>query len=502
MQTPQPVVISLYQAHKKLYPKSVHGLFARWRWAAVWFTQLLYYGLVWMPWGDRPAVLFDLGARKFHIFGLVLYPQDFIYLTVLLVISAYALFFFTAIAGRLWCGYACPQTVYTEMFLWIEQKIEGDRSARIRLDQSPWTPHKARAKLGKHALWLALALWTGITFVGYFVPIRDLLLEILTLEIDGWSAFWVLFYSFATWGNAGFMREQVCKYMCPYARFQSVMFDKDTLVVTYDPQRGEPRGARRKSERCAPAPATAATAATGATGATAATAATPAIPATPATAALQPAERRGDCIDCGVCVHVCPTGIDIRKGLQYECIGCAACIDGCNEVMDKVGLPRGLIRYSTENAIEGRVADKDIPVRMFRPRIIVYGVTLVAISAALLVALNLRTPFKADILRDRGSLARELAGGVIENSYRIQLINAAEHPVSYTLRASGLEAIEVFPAEIRVDAASTRLVAIAIHAPGDKVPAGSSKILLEITAADPSGTVFEKTTFYGPRRAP
>jgi len=474
MSSPQPVVISLYQAHRKLYPKTVHGVFARWRWAAVWFTQLLYYGLVWMPWGDRPAVLFDLGARKFYIFGLVLYPQDFIYLTALLVVAAYALFFFTAIAGRLWCGYACPQTVYTEMFLWIEQKVEGDRTARIRLDQSPWTFHKLRVKLGKHLLWLVLALWTGITFVGYFVPIRDLLHEIGTLAIDGWSAFWVLFYSFATWGNAGFMREQVCKYMCPYARFQSVMFDKDTLVVTYDPARGEPRGARRKSEPHGPA----------------------------AAQQQQQALKRGDCIDCGVCVHVCPTGIDIRKGLQYECIGCAACIDGCDQVMDKVGLPRGLIRYSTENAIEGKVAEKDILRRMFRPRIIVYAVILVAVSAALLVALHLRTPFKADILRDRGSLARELAGGVIENNYRIQLINAAEHPVSYTLRASGLTGLEVAPAEIHVDAATTRLVAITIQAPGDSVPAGSSKIMLEIVANDQSGSVLEKTTFYGPRRTP
>ena len=473
MHSPQPVVINLYQAQKKLYPKAVHGVFARWRWAAVWLTQLLYYGLVWLPWGDRPAVLFDLGARKFYIFGLVLYPQDFIYLTALLVISAYGLFFFTAIAGRLWCGYACPQTVYTEIFLWIEQKIEGERSARIRLDQSPWSLHKARVKLTKHALWLALALWTGISFVGYFVPIRDLLREILSFEIDGWSAFWVLFYSFATWGNAGFMREQVCKYMCPYARFQSVMFDKDTLVVTYDPERGEPRGARRKSELH-----------------------------TNSTLAQPPQERRGDCIDCGVCVQVCPTGIDIRKGLQYECIGCAACIDGCDDVMDKVGFPRGLIRYSTENAIEGKVAEKDILARMFRPRIIVYGVILIAVSGALLLAVGLRTPFKADILRDRGSLARELAGGVIENNYRIQLINAAEHPVTYTLKASGLPGLEVNPAEIRVDAASTRLAALAILAPGDTVPAGSSPIVLEIVANDQSGTVLEKTTFYGPRRAP
>ena len=469
MESPQPVVVNLYQAHKKLYPKTVHGQFARWRWALVWFTQLLYYGLAWLPWGDRPAVLFDLASRKFYIFSLVLYPQDFIYLTGLLVISAYSLFFFTAIAGRLWCGYACPQTVYTEMFLWIEQKTEGDRSARIRLDQSPWSLRKLRIKASKHLLWLALALWTGITFVGYFVPIRELLHELVSFEIGGWSAFWVFFYAFATWGNAGFMREQVCKYMCPYARFQSVMFDKDTLVVTYDPVRGEPRGARRKSDQAI---------------------------------ASQAASKRGDCIDCGVCVHVCPTGIDIRKGMQYECIGCAACIDGCNEVMDKLSLPRGLIRYSTENAIAGKNAEKDILPRMFRPRILIYASILFVIVGALFTALHLRTPFKADILRDRGSLARELGGGVIENNYRLQMINAAEQGVSYHLKASGLPGLQVSPSEIRVDAASTRLIAIAIQAPGETVPAGSTKIVLEIEALDGSATVMEKTTFYGPRRTP
>jgi len=470
MESPQPVVINLYQAQKKLYPKTVHGQFARWRWALVWFTQLLFYGLAWLPWGDRPAVLFDLASRKFYIFWLVLYPQDFIYLTGLLIVCAYSLFFFTAIAGRLWCGYACPQTVYTEIFMWIEQKIEGDRSARIRLDQAPWSLKKLGLKAMKHFSWIAVALWTGITFVGYFVPIRELLQTLASFEIAGWSAFWVLFYAFATWGNAGFMREQVCKYMCPYARFQSVMFDKDTLVVTYDPARGEPRGARRKSDK-------------------------------PETAqAAQAAAKRGDCIDCGVCVHVCPTGIDIRQGLQYECIGCAACIDGCNQVMDKVGLPRGLIRYSTENAIEGKVADQAILSRMVRPRILVYAGILAMIVVVLGTALHLRTPFKADILRDRGSLARELAGGVIENNYRLQIINAAEQGVSYHLRASGLPGLQITPSEIRVDAASTRLTAIAIQAPGDTVPEGSSKIVLDIEALDGSGAVTEKTTFYGPRR--
>jgi ferredoxin len=278
-------MVSLYQAHKKIYPRSVTGFFSRWRWTMVWLTQLVFYGMPWLEWGQRQALLFDLGARRFYIFGLVLYPQDFIYLTGILVISAYSLFLFTAVAGRLWCGYACPQTVYTEIFLWLERKTEGDRSARMRRDAGPWTAEKLGRKVGKHLLWLAVALVTGFTFVGYFTPIHELAGEFVRWELSSWEMFWTFFYGFATYGMAGFMREQVCKYMCPYARFQSAMFDKDTLIVTYDAERGEPRGARSKK-------------------------------ADPAKLNL------GACVDCSLCVQVCPTGIDIRNGLQYECIGC------------------------------------------------------------------------------------------------------------------------------------------------------------------------------------
>lgn len=299
----QAEVVSLYEAQKKIYPRSIVGVFARWRWAMVAFTQLVFYGLPWLQWGERQMVLFDLGARRFYLFGLVLYPQDFIYLTGLLIISALSLFLFTAVAGRLWCGFSCPQTVYTEMFMWIEHKVEGDRSARLRLDNGPWTFEKLRKKGLKQFLWIAVSAWTGFTFVGYFVPIRELGTELMALQ-GSWQLFWVAFYGFATYGNAGFLREQVCKYMCPYARFQSAMFDKDTLVVTYDEARGEPRGPRNKSVD-------------------------------------HRARGLGDCIDCTLCVQVCPVGIDIRNGLQYECIGCGLCVDACNTVMDKMKYPRG-----------------------------------------------------------------------------------------------------------------------------------------------------------------
>ncbi|TAL25407.1 MAG: cytochrome c oxidase accessory protein CcoG, partial [Aquabacterium sp.] len=307
-------VIWLYQKQDKIYPRAVHGLFARWRWVMVWLTQLVFYGLPWLQWNDRQALLFDLEARRFFIFGLVLYPQDFIYLTALLVICAYALFLFTAVGGRLWCGFACPQTVYTEIFLWVERKIEGDRQKRMKLDSAGWSAQKLARKSAKHAAWGAIGLWTGFTFVGYFTPIRSLGGATVGGMLGPWEIFWILFYGFATYGNAGFLREQVCKYMCPYARFQSAMFDKDTLIISYDAERGEPRGARSRQ-------------------------------ADPAALGL------GSCVDCTLCVQVCPTGIDIRKGLQYECIGCAACIDVCDTVMEKMNYPKGLIRYVTQNGL-------------------------------------------------------------------------------------------------------------------------------------------------------
>ena len=382
-------MISLYAAHEKIYPRSVSGLFARWRWGMVFLTQLVFYGLPWIEWGQRQAVLFDLASRRFYIFGLVLYPQDFIYLTGLLVISALSLFLFTAVAGRLWCGYACPQTVYTEIFLWIERKMEGDRAAQMRRDGQPWSLDRLWRKAGKHLLWLAVALWTGFTFVGYFTPIKVLGMEFVQMSMTSWEVFWVFFYGFATYGNAGFMREQVCKHMCPYARFQSAMFDKDTLIVTYDAERGDPRGSRSRK-------------------------------ADPASLSL------GSCIDCNLCVQVCPTGIDIRNGLQYECIGCGACADVCDTVMDKMGYARGLVKYTTENAMKNKWTQAQTWRHVFRPRILIYTAILLAIVIAMLVSLTLRTPFKVNVLRDRGVMARIVSGGKIENVYQLQVMNATE----------------------------------------------------------------------------
>ncbi len=456
-------MISPYAPHEKIHPRSVSGLFSRWRWGMVMLTQLVFYGLPWLEWGQRQAVLFDLGARRFYIFGLVLYPQDFIYLAGLLVVSALSLFLFTAVAGRLWCGYACPQTVYTEMFLWIEKKVEGDRSARMRRDAKAWTFDKFRRKGVKHLLWLALALWTGLTFVGYFTPIKELGVAFVQLNMSSWEVFWTLFYGFATYGNAGFMREQVCLHMCPYARFQSAMFDKDTLIVTYDAERGEPRGARARK-------------------------------------ADAQALKLGACIDCTLCVQVCPTGIDIRKGLQYECIGCGACADVCDTVMDKMGYARGLVKYTTENAMARHWTKAQTLRHVLRPRVLVYTAILAAIVTAMLLSLSLRTPFKVNVVRDRGVMARIVAAGKIENVYQLQVMNATESPQRYRITASGLPGL-VLGSENVVMVASTqsRRVAVRVQLPFEAAPAGTHPIQFEIESLDAPGRVIEASIFLIPK---
>ena len=467
---PQAATVSLYRKGQKIQPKAVQGLFVKWRWAFVWLTQLLFYGLPWLMWNDRQALLFDLGARRFYIFGLVFYPQDFIYLTALLLLSAYALFLFTAVAGRLWCGYACPQTVYTEIFMWIERRIEGDRAARLRLDAAPWSAHKIARRSAKHAAWIAVALATGFTFVGYFTPIRELAVQAAAFELSGWESFWTFFYGLATYGNAGFMREQVCKYMCPYARFQSAMFDKDTLIISYDSARGEPRGARGKK-------------------------------------ADAKALGLGSCVDCGQCVQVCPTGIDIRKGLQYECIGCAACVDACDEIMDKMGYAKGLVRYATQNGLAQGLSRRDQLRRIFRPRVLVYSSALLLIAGAVATSIALRTPFKVDVVRDRSSLARVVDDGYVENVYRLQIMNATESAQRYRVVASGLAGLALqAPVDVALSPAEARWVTVALRLPPEaaaQAGAGAHTVHFDIervaSADEAARSLDEKSTFVVPR---
>ncbi|HEX4878778.1 MAG TPA: cytochrome c oxidase accessory protein CcoG [Limnobacter sp.] len=435
----------MFQTEQKVVPRSVWGKFARTRWVMVWFTQLLYYGTAWLQYNGRQALLFDLEARRFYLGPLVFYPQDFIYLTGLLVIAALSLFLFTAVAGRLWCGYACPQTVYTEIFMWFERKIEGDRNDRLRRAAGSWTLDRTGRAVAKNAVWLLFAAWTGLTFVGYFTPIRELTDAALQFSLGPWEMFWIVFYSAATFGNAGFMREQVCKYMCPYARFQSAMFDKDTLLVTYDQARGEPRGSRSRK-------------------------------ADPQSLGL------GACVDCNLCVQVCPTGIDIRKGLQYECIGCAACVDVCDQVMDKMNYPRGLVKYSTQNGLLGQWSVAQMWRRAFRPRVLVYTAVVWGLIVAMAIAIAVRHDLRVDVLRDRGVNFRLAEDGVIENVYRLNLMNASEHPlqVSVALKplASGMRVMET--QHLVVKSTESRWVVIHVQADPEAVRPGSNTIVFEI----------------------
>lgn len=449
---------SLYAAHQKVYPREVKGRFQRLRTIAVFVLLGLFYLVPWLSMDGRQAVLFDLPERKFYVLNLVFWPQDFVYLSVFLIICALLLFFFTALAGRMWCGYACPQTVWTEVFIWMERITEGNRSRRMKLDAGPWTGEKILRKGAKQFLWIGFSLWTGFTFVGYFTPIHDLSASVLHLDLGPWEAFWTLFYGFATYGNAGFLREQVCTYMCPYARFQSAMFDKDTLIIAYDEKRGEQRGPRRRGED-------------------------------------YQARGLGDCIDCTLCVQVCPTGIDIRDGLQLECIACGLCIDACDDVMDKVGYPRGLIRYTTHNSLVGQKT------KVLRPRILLYGVLLTAIISAALFLVITRAPLDMNVLHDRHPLYRELDDGRLENGYTLKIMNRDTVERRYLVEIDGLPGmtIETSPAEIVVPGGKVLDVSAQVRVDAGELRGAGADIYFTLKTAD--GKPYssrEKGRFLGP----
>ncbi|MEZ5560943.1 MAG: cytochrome c oxidase accessory protein CcoG [Pseudomonadales bacterium] len=447
----------LYQRREKIFTRYVGGFYQKLRFFTGWPLLVGYFGLPWLQWEGRQAVLFDLPARQFHILGLTFFPQDLWMLGWLLIVAAFALFTFTTLVGRIWCGYTCPQTVWTAIFMWVEQITEGERHQRIRLDKSPWNAEKIRKRLLKHAMWLGWAFLTGLTFVGYFTPIRELAWGYLTFNYDligGWAALWTLFFTCATYINAGWMREQVCIYMCPYARFQSAMFDKDTLIVSYDVARGEPRGARKRGTR---------------------------------------PDELGDCIDCQLCVQVCPTGIDIRNGLQYQCIGCAHCVDACNQVMAKLGYEPGLVRYTTEHELAGGTT------HWLRPRIIGYALALTAMIMAFMWALVTRIPFEVDVLRERGQLYQELGDGTIANQYQLRLLNKSQQPVTLTLTASSTlpltlsagDTVELAPEEL-LD------LPLRITVPRESIHSPNTEIEMRICEAGGTRCDAEKTQFLGP----
>jgi polyferredoxin len=501
---------SYYVSERKIYPREVSGRFNRLRVAAVLWLLGMFYLFPWLRWDGEQAVLFDLPARKFHIFGLMFLPQDFLFLSTLLIIAALALFFFTALAGRLFCGYACPQTVWTEVSIWIERLCEGDRSKQMKLDAGLWNREKILRKSARHLLWALFALWTGFTFVGFFSPIGALA-QRTPLAWGGWEAFWILFYGFATWGNAGFLRQQVCKYMCPYARFQSAMFDRNTLIIAYDPMRGEPRGSRKRGLqsvlararglldkvtaydyvfRASQHPSAAdSRAQVGGTIALAENIGAIAEPLPKFTI-----DQLGDCIDCTICVQVCPTGIDIRNGLQYECIACGACIDACDDVMKKVGYPKGLIRYATQNQIDGKRA------RVLRPRIVVYGCLLLALVGGWMVGVTHRSPLIAEVLRDRNAMYSQASNGRIENSYTLKLVNKDQRAHRFVIDVSTADTpgISLRYGPQTVQAASGEVLSVPVTVSASAEVSGRHEVKFEVRGIDVDATVIVNSSFFGP----
>lgn len=450
--------IDLYSKREAIHTRSYKGFFKNIRLAGVAFLFLLFFGTAWLNVGDRQAVLWDLPARQFHIFGATFQPQDFFLLSFLLIICAFGLFFITTFAGRIWCGYTCPQTVWTWIFMWAERVTEGERNARIKLDAAPMSANKLLRRSAKHALWLAVSLATALTFVGYFTPIRGLVVDLFTLNLNPWAAFWLFFFTAATYINAGWLREQVCFYMCPYARFQSVMFDKDTMVVTYDYNRGEARGPRKKG--------------------------------------VDPAELGlGDCIDCTMCVQVCPTGIDIRDGLQFECIQCAACIDACDEVMDKMGYERGLIRYTTEHNMAGQKT------RFLRPRLIGYGAALAIMIGMFIFTLSNMAQVALDVQRDRNVLYREARGGNIENVYIIKVMNKGQETRTFNLSVEGHPqlSLEMQASRLTVEPSSLLQVPVNVQLAPEYMQGTNMPITFVVTAVDDEGiSARSESRFMGP----
>ncbi|CAD5379424.1 Cytochrome c oxidase accessory protein CcoG [Pseudomonas sp. OF001] len=454
---PRATRLTPAQAGGPIHTRSFTGLYRNLRLAGAGALFLLFFGTAWLNWNGRQAVLWDLAGRKFYIFGATFWPQDFILLSALLIICAFGLFAITVAAGRVWCGYACPQSVWTWIFMWAEKVTEGDRQQRVKLDAAPWSVGKLARRGAKHGLWLAVSLVTALAFVGYFTPIRALVHDLFTLQLDATAAFWVFCFAAATYLNAGWLREKVCRDMCPYSRFQSVMFDADTLVVSYDAARGESRGARKKE-------------------------------ADPRALGL------GDCIDCTLCVQVCPTGIDIRDGLQLECIGCGACVDACDSIMDKMGYARGLVRYGSERELAGGKT------RWLRPRLVGYAAALLLMFGAFGWALDARPLVSLDVTKDRG-LYRENSAGQIENIYRLKVINKTQQAHRYAISLvepgafvlQGAEELQLAPGEI-VD------VALSVALTEGRAEASTTPLRFAVADLDdPAVRVVANSTFVSPR---
>ena len=453
-------VLNLYEKREKIYTRSIEGRYQLIRAFTGWPLLIGFFLSPWLTVNGHQAILFDLPERQFHIFWLTFWPQDFSLLGWALMFAAFVLFFVTNLAGRIWCGYTCPQTVWTAIFMWAEQVTEGARNERMRLDAAPLSVNKVLRRSAKHTLWMGFALFTAITFIGYFYGIKALVVDAVNIQLPLVAVFWVGFFALATYINAGWMREQVCKYMCPYARFQSAMFDKDTLIVSYDAARGEPRGSRKKG--------------------------------------IDPAELDlGACIDCTWCVQVCPTGIDIRDGLQYECINCAACVDACNSIMDKMGYERGLISYTTEHQLEGKRWTWK------RPRLIGYAIAVVVMMSLLAGGLLTRKPLDVDVLRSRGQLYQEVPGGFVQNTYTVKAMNKTLEAATYVIEVEGLPNVKWVPiTPFEIEGGDVVDISMTVITDPDQLESTNNNFTVRLRNIANDDEVLKESRFIGPRRLP
>jgi cytochrome c oxidase accessory protein FixG len=389
------LIIKPYKSQTSVYVREQKGFYQKIRRHLNWLLMFIFIAMPFVQFNDQQAILLDVVKQEFRIFNLTFWPQDFILLAGIFMVAAFALFFITTWLGRVWCGYVCPQTVWTLAYVWVEHRIEGTRNKRMALDKAPWTLNKAYKKVLKHIIWQLMSLFTATTFISYFIPVSELYSTMLTFDWSGAVTFWVLFFAAATYANAGWMREHVCIHLCPYSRFQSAMFDKNTLLVAYDAERGENRAPRKRKDD-------------------------------PKALGL------GDCVDCNLCVDVCPAGIDIRNGIQYECINCGLCIDACDQTMEKFNYAKGLISYTSEQKLAGKETNR------FNLKLVSYGVLCVLFVVLLGIWMNNRVPLEANIIRDRTELYRVNFEGVVENTYTLKILNKTQSPLHFDIKIDGL----------------------------------------------------------------
>lgn len=450
----EDLIIKPYKSESPVYVRKQKGRYQRIRQLTGFVFVMVFILLPWISYQGNQAVLFDIGKQQFHIFSETFFPQDFTLLAGLLIVSCYLLFFVTTWLGRIWCGYVCPQTVWTFSFIWVEEWLEGSRNQRIKRDKQPKTLDTIARKSAKHIVWGLMAFLTATTFMSYFLPTHELYLDLIALNWTGLTTFWVLFFAICTYGNAGWLREKMCIYMCPYSRFQSAMFDKNTLLIAYDKVRGENRGRRKRKDN-------------------------------PKDLGL------GDCVDCNLCVEVCPVGIDIRNGLQYECINCGACADACDQTMTQFNYAKGLISYTSENALLGKKA------KLLRPKIIGYGILSILAMIFMVYTIQVRVPIEFSVLRDRGTLFQVDFHDNVTNSYLLKVTNKSQLDRHFNVSVLNSNVSLSADENILIKAGEIASVPVHLTMTPDEIKERVSEVSLQVSVSDmPDVKAVTETKFF------